>query len=261
MKSQSFAMKHLRVMTHSLCATILAGVCALFVSVAPLRAMSVSPTYLEMASAGSRSRADIRVVNSSQKPLPIETVISRVTRDAKGNDIVRRDDADFLVLPMQAMIPPGASQVLKVQWLGEPLIEESRAYRISVNQLPVAQPGASTTVQVVLNFSVIVNVAPPEGAPDLQLVDTGIARSRDGKRIPALTVTNRSKVHARLPEARIHLSGGGWSQVLSPGVLQALVGIGTVMPGQTRTFKVPVTLPDEVRSLEARLEYQGRAHR
>lgn len=238
-----------------------AMLCAQTASAPLAHAMSVSPTHLEMTSAGPHSRADIRVANHSDRPLPIETVVSRVTHDANGNEVVTRDEADFLVLPMQAMIQPGSSQVLKVQWLGEPLIEQSRAYRISVNQLPVAQPGGSKAVQVLLNFAVIVNVAPPEGAPDLQLLGAEISRSRTGQRIPMLTVINRSRVHARLPESRIVLSGGGWSQALSPAALQALVGIGTVMPGQTRTFRVPVTLPDSVQSLEARLEYLGRKRR
>lgn len=240
---------------------LVAILCAQTALAPPARAMSVSPTHLEMTSAGPLSRADIRVHNRSDRPLPIETVVSRVKRNAEGNEIVTRDEADFLVLPMQTMIPPGASQVLKVQWLGEPLIEESRAYRISVNQLPVAQPGVSKAVQVVLNFVVIVNVAPPEGTPDLRLLGSGITRSRAGRRIPTITVTNRSRVHARLPESRLVLSGSGWSQELSPAALQALVGIGTVMPGQTRTFEVPMALPDNVQSLEARLEYLGRERR
>ena len=242
-------------------ACLLAGLAMLLAGATLAKAMSISPTHIEMTTLGPDSRADIRVFNGSDMPLPIETVISRVTRDAKGNKIVRRNEADFLVLPMQAMIPPGRSQILKVQWLGEPLIEESRAYRLHINQLPVAQPGQGKAVRIVLSFAVIVNVAPPKGQPDLQLVKTDITRSRAGKRVPALTVTNRSKVHARLPEARIHLSGGGWSRVLSPGVLEGLIGIGTVMPGQTRTFEIPLTLPDNVGSVEARLDYQGRARR
>lgn len=139
-------------------AVILASV---FTSGVPVLAMSVSPVYLDMAYTGSRSRADIRVVNRYERALPIEAVVSRVTHASNGTEAVQRDSEDFLVLPMQAMIPPGGSQILTVQWLGDPLIEESRAYRISINQLPVAQPGANTAVQIVMNLTVAVNVAPP----------------------------------------------------------------------------------------------------
>jgi len=229
---------------------------SVFTAGVPARAMSVSPVYLDMVSTGPRSRADIRVVNRAKRPLPIEAVVSRVTRSSDGAEIVQRDSGDFLVLPMQAMIPPGGSQILKVQWLGHPLIEESRAYRISINQLPVAQPGAKTAVQIVMNLAVIVNVAPPEGQPALELVDSGTGKSRDGKRVPTVTVRNPSKVHARLPHATLQLNGGGWRKALPPGTLQSLIGIGTVMPGQTRTFTLPLPLPDDVRTVQAQLEYQ-----
>lgn len=227
----------------------------------PAAAMSVSPVYLDMVSAGPRSRADIRVVNRADRPLPIEAVVSRVTRDAEGKASVKRDEADFLVLPMQAMIPPGGSQILKVQWLGDPMIPESRGYRISVNQLPVAEPGGEAAVQVLMNLAVIVHVAPPQSAPALELVSQGTANGRNGARVPTVTVRNPSKVHARLPDATLRLSGGGWDKVLTPQTLNAHLGIGAVMPGQTRTFRLPVTLPETVRGLQAQLEYQPPARR
>ncbi|RIA56341.1 fimbrial biogenesis chaperone [Dichotomicrobium thermohalophilum] len=257
-------MSVLRSLTARLLAASLLGLGLLFangVESSPARAMSVSPVYLDMVSAGPRSRADIRVVNRGDRPLPIEAVVSRVIRDAEGNQIVKRNDTDFLVLPMQAMIPPGGSQVLKVQWLGDPMIAESRAYRISVNQLPVAEPSGQTSVQILMNLAVIVHVAPPEGAPALELVRHGTASGRNGARIPTVTVRNPSNVHARLPDATLRLRGGGWRKVLPPQTLDALLGIGTVMPGQTRTFQLPVPLPDDVQSLQAQLDYQPPSRR
>ena len=219
-------------------------------------AIGVSPVYLDMASAGPRSRADIRVINRSDQPLPIEAVVSSVTHDAQGRPIVERNEADFLVLPMQAMLPPGGSQILKVQWLGDPLIEESRAYRISVNQLPVTVPGGDAAIQILMNLAVIVHVAPPQGVPSLELIGQGTARGRGGERHPTVTVRNPSKVHARLPDSTLRLSSGGWSKVLPPQTLDTLLGIGAVMPGQTRTFQLPVALPETVQTLQAQLDYQ-----
>jgi len=243
-------------------ACLRAGLVLLIIlSTAPLlpvtaTAMSVSPVYLDMVSTGPRSRADIRVINRSDRPLPIEAVVSRITHEADGQETVTRNNADFLVLPMQAMIPPGGRQILKVQWLGDPLITESREYRISVNQLPVTQPGEASAVQVVMNIAVVVTVAPPKGRPALELVDTGTADTGDGERRPVVTVRNPSKVHARLPHATLRLRAGGWDKVLSPATLQALLGIGAVMPGRTRSFQIPLPLPDTVKSVEADLDYR-----
>jgi len=225
------------------------------IAAAPAAAMNVSPVYLDMVSAGPRSRSDIRVANRSDKPLPIEAVVKRVTRDAHGEKIIKRDEADFLVLPMQAMIPPGGAQIFKVQWLGDPLIEESRAYRISMNQLPVAAPGENAAVQIMMNLAVIVHVAPPKGTPALELVNQSTSRGGDGKRVPTITVRNPSNVHARLPDATVRLRGSGWRKVLTPQILDGLLGIGAVMPGETRTFRIPVALPESVQSLQAQLDY------
>jgi P pilus assembly chaperone PapD len=236
--------------------TGLAVLSGLITRVTPASAMSVSPVYLDMKTTGPRSRADITVTNRSSRPLPIEAVVSRITFGPDGEEARTRNEADFLVLPMQAMIPPGGTQVLKVQWLGEPLIERSRSYRISINQLPVAQPGEGKTVQVLVNFAVVVTIAPPEGTPALKLVSTGIGRNRDGRRVPTVTVHNPSSVHARLPHARLRLSSGSWNKTLSTGTLSGLIGIGAVMPGQTRTFRLPLTLPANVSSVKAELEYR-----
>ncbi len=243
------------------CAAIALAAACLAFSPQNAAAMSVSPVYLDMTSAGPRSRADIRISNPSDGPMPIEPVILRMRHDVNGAPVFEPDDADFLILPMQVIIPPRGSQVLKVQWLGEPMIEESRAYQISVNQLPVAQPDGSKSVQLLVNFGVIVTVAPPQGTPDLQLVRSEVTRTRSGSRAPTLTVTNRSRVHARLPDASITLSAGGWSAQVNAGVLTSAIGIGVVMPGQTRSFTLPISLPDGVDAVEARLDYRAPARR
>jgi len=227
----------------------------------PGLAMSVSPVYLDMVSAGPRSRADIRVVNRSSRPLPVETVVSRITYRGNGEKTARRNEADFLVLPMQAMIPANGRQIFKVQWLGEPLIEESREYQISINQLPVAEPGEGKSVQIVMNMTVVVTVAPPEGQPALELVNSSTNTGSDGKRVPVITVRNPSKVHARFPDATLRLRGGDWQTELSPGTLEGMLGIGAVMPGQTRSFQIPLPLPETVETLRAKLDYQATRQR
>jgi len=42
---------------------------------------------------------------------------------------------------------------------------------------------------------------------------------------------------------------------LTPQLLDGLLGIGAVMPGETRTFRIPVALPESVQSLRAQLDY------
>ncbi len=226
-------------------------------------AMSVTPLYVELVSAGSQSRAAIKVTNTSALPLPVEAVIKRITLDEDGVQHEAEDGADdFLIVPAQAMIAPGATQVLRVQWVGEPLLAESRTYRFAIVQLPVSAPAENTqSLQVVFSFGVIINVAPPKGAPALEMTGARVIDEPSGKRRAAVIVRNPSSVHALFSEATVHLSSGAWRQSLSPSELRASLGLGLVQPGVSRRFTLPLDLPREVATIEARIDFAPPARR
>jgi fimbrial chaperone protein len=218
--------------------------------------MSVTPIHVEMTSAGSGGRAQVTVTNDGTTPLPVEAAVQKLILAEDGAQQLAKGGDDFLVFPPQALIPPGASQVFRVQWVGEPVIAESESFMLSMNQIPVKLPEGQSAVQVVMSFGVVINVAPPQGTPALALVAAGIAKSKDGKRHPTITVENSSKIHALLPQSTIQVSGGGWSHAFSPLELREKVGIGLVQPGKRRRFVLPVDLPDGVTSVQASLDFK-----
>jgi P pilus assembly chaperone PapD len=218
-------------------------------------AMSVTPIHVEMTSAGSGGRAQVTVANDSTSPLPVEAIIQKLSLSEDGSQQLSKGGDDFLVFPPQAMIPPGGSQVFRVQWVGEPVIAKSESFMLSMNQIPVKLPEGQTSVQVVMSFGVVVNVAPPQGAPALKLVGAGIVKSKDGKRHPTITVANSSNVHALLPQSTIQLGAGSWSHQFTPLELREKVGIGLVQPGHKRRFVLPVDLPAGVTSVKANLDF------
>lgn len=220
-------------------------------------AASVTPIHLEMTSSGSGSRQQIVVTNDSKSPLPIEITVQGLDVDLNGQRKVTKGKDEFLVFPPNALVAPNGSQVFRIQWVGEPELPASQSYLLTVNQIPVKQPAGQSSVQVVMNFGVIINVAPPKGESALQLVGTGIERDKKtGKSHPAVTVNNPTKVHALLPNSTIRLSGAGWSHVFSPGEMREKVGIGLVQPGKKRKFILPVDLPANVTKVEATLDYK-----
>jgi len=229
----------------------------MFALIAPgeaAHAMTVSPTQVELISAGSHSRGQITVVNNSSVPLPVEAVIQSVSLDEMGMPKPVKTSDEFLVMPPQALIAPGATQNFRVQWLGDPMLAASQSYLLYMNQIPVKLPQGKSGVQIVMSMGVIINVAPPQGAPSLQIVDTGVTTDKQGKRHPTLTVQNPSKVHALLPQSTIRLTAAGWSTTLTPGMLNETIGIGLVQPGKRRKFVLPVELPAGVGSVRASLE-------
>ena len=219
-------------------------------------AMTVTPTQLEMVSTGSASRAQITVVNNGAAPLPVEVVIQRAALDETGLPKTSKAGDEFLVMPPQALIAPGATQNFRVQWLGNPLIESSESFLVYMNQIPVKLPQGKSAVQVVMSMGVMVNVAPPRGVPRLQIVETGVMTDTHGRRHPTITVQNLSNVHALLPQATVYLASGSWSQTLTPGFLSEKIGIGLVQPGKRRKFVLPADVPADVTTLQASLDFR-----
>lgn len=216
----------------------------------PVAAMSMSPTQVEMTSIGKASQARIVVVNNSAQPLPVEAVIKAANLDAAGLAQTSEASDDFLVMPLQALIPPGGSQVFRVQWLGEPMLAASQSYMLFMNQIPVKFAKSDSRLQVVFSMAAMINVAPPQGEPALRVVEAGVAVDVAGKRRPKLTVENTSNVHALLPRSTIRLAGGAWSETLTPGLLGQSIGIGLVQPGRKRTFILPGEVPPGVSRLQ-----------
>ena len=221
----------------------------------PAHAMSVSPTHIELLSAGNASRAQVTVRNDGNTPLPVEAVLERLDMDENGKHRKVRDEESFLVFPPQTLIPPGGTQVFRITWVGEPLLESSQSFVLTLAQLPVKLKQSKSRVQVVMAFGVVINVAPPRGDATLKIVNSSTTTNKNGERNPVLTVQNPTKVHALLPKATIKLTGRNWSQTLSPAELDQKVGIGLVQPGKRRRFVLPVPLPTGVTEVKASLEY------
>ncbi len=214
-------------------------------------AMTVEPMSLDMAAGGKAARHSIKVSNPGAKPLPVEITTARLELGPNGEQTTRPSTEDFLIYPAQAMIPPGASQVFRVQWIGDPGIEKSQTYRFSISQVPVKLPEGVSGIQIVMNFAVTVNVAPLQGTSDIVVTSAAPVAGQNGKRLAAVTVRNSGNIHALLQKSSIRLSGGSWSAEMSPGEIAQKVGLGIVQPGKERRFVLPVEVPGNISKIDA----------
>lgn len=220
------------------------------------QATSVSPIELEMTSLGTNSRSQVTVSNTTAAPLALEATISRLELGENGEQSLTKAGDEFLVLPSQVLVPPGGTQVFRVQWVGSPNLSRSQSYRLALTQIPVKLPQSQSAVQVVMSFGVVINVAPPQGQPELKLVSTGIAVEKAGKHHPTITVENATAVHALLEQATVKVSSGSWTQTLTPTEIGQKVGMGLVQPGKRRKFVLPVDLPANVTNVEASVDFR-----
>ncbi len=239
----------------SLCAAAAACLLALAATGAA-EAMSVTPIQVEMTSAGSASRSQVTVRNSSDTPLPVETSLQTLRLDANGSRKLSPAGDDFLVFPPQAMIPAGGTQVFRLQWVGDPALAKSQSYMFTVSQVPVKFPKDHNKVQVVMGFGVVIDVAAAGVTPSLTVVSTKLAKDKQGKQHAIMTVENPTNTHALLPDGSISLTGDGWSKTLTSTDLRDTIGIGLVQPGMRRRFVLPGIVPTSVTNLQVSLNYR-----
>lgn len=227
--------------------------------------MGVTPIVINLENAGRRSGGSLTVSNTEKRPLPVELVVSQLELlpDGKTNSTPAPDQ--FLVFPPQAVVPPGESQVFRVQYIGDPDMKQSAAYSISVDEIPVklepTQPaggGTTAQIQVVYSISSLVVVAPVGAKHALSMGPARIAVDDKGVARAAFTLRNDGDRHAYLSDGKLTLtmkdeSGKQvWQKSLDALEVRTIIGIGYVPPHGTREFTLPEPLPSATGTIEAR---------
>ncbi len=233
-------------------------------------AMRVSPMVSELTTSGAGSAARIEVGNIGSAALPFETRITRMEMGADGGITEIDADEDFLVFPPQGVVATGGRQVVRVQWVGEPNIDTSKAYYLWVRQLPVAtdttpsETGGSVSVSVLYTMKALIVVAPPGAEPDVKVVsivpaevsapapqvDPALLTGQDAAPLPTepgleIVLENAGKRYALLSGATwsiegTDVSGQPYRRQFSSEDISKTVGVGYLAPGGARrTFKIP----------------------
>jgi fimbrial chaperone protein len=211
--------------------------CALLATAA--HAISISPVDIEMTASGAHARAQFTVTNDGAGPMPLEITVNTLVYGEDGKEKMAEGGDNILVTPAATIIPPGARQIFRVQWVGTPDLASSESFMILANQLPVRDKSGKSSVQVVAGLGAILNVAPAGGVPKLKLVSVAPAKTAKGGPAAAILVENPSNTHALIANSTLTIGG----ETVPPTSMQAQVGIGVVGPGKRRKFLVPLENP------------------
>lgn len=221
-------------------------------------AMTVQPVVIDLAASGRGASGVLTVENTFATPLPTEIRIEDLTIGQEGVTGTGADSGDLVVFPPQSLIQPGQTQTFRVQYVGDPDLQRSKHYYITVAQLPVELPEGESAIQILYNFQVLVSVAPTGVAPAISVASAEIAANDQGQRQALLTVANTSRAHGYLSKGRLRLivrnaqGGEVLRRTLSGPEIQQTIGFGLVGAEQTRKLFIPVDIPAEGTSVEAR---------
>lgn len=230
-------------------AGVLGGLVTAVVAVAAAMAMAVSPITLDLESVGSRASGQISVTNPSGAPLPVEVLYNHAVYNEDGTYELVPNEDDFLVLPTQTVIPPGETQVFRIQYLGDPAIEQSRIYEFNFDQVPVAPEEGTTAVQIVYSIAAVVAVAPSTAKTQFRALGGEVVLNEEGQPVAQFTIRNDGDRHGYLGQGTLRLTqvdAAGrnlWSRTYSSLEISQSIGLGLLPPHQSRTFLAPHVLP------------------
>jgi P pilus assembly chaperone PapD len=227
--------------------------CSALFGVNGAAALSVAPLVLELSSGSANRSAQFLVENDSASSKPVEVAVYEVEVAENGEQRRRPASSDFLIFPATRLLAPHSRQLFKVQWVGNPL-PKSKTFIFALNELPVKMPEQKSGVQVIFNFDIIANVAPPSGTHTLDVVSSGLV-NQNGHRYPSLLLSNTGNAHAKLSDAVVTFRVGAWSRTLTPGELQSLLGAALVQPGRRRNFVIPVDVPAQASAFTVEISY------
>jgi P pilus assembly chaperone PapD len=151
---------------------------------------------------------------------------------------------EFLVFPPTATVQPGQTQVVRIRWVGDPILKESRAYMFNTAELPVNQLKGSG-VQVVYAIESLVTVTSPSLKPNIAAsagmieTETQPANSdHPARTVPGMgvTISNSGNGLDFLTNYKFTLKSGAWSMTIDPHDVAQYVGLGLVLPNSKRHF-------------------------
>ncbi len=200
----------------------------------------VSPLVHELAASGKEANSTIVIRNTADVPTPVEVTITELIFGADGNIEKEEPAEDFVIFPPTALIPVGASQAVRIQWIGTPEIDTSRSFFANINQVPVEIDGNGAGVQVLFAFKVLVHVIPDESRAELDVVSTELQRLEGGELTLLTKITNNGDRYGYTSDNAIDIRSKGSDLLLNPDDIRRENLDRLVAPGVTREIVVPL---------------------
>lgn len=204
----------------------------------------VSPLLLDIEATGPRRSTRVKITNETLAPLPIEVSVFERSFGVDGAETERPADESFLIFPPQAVLTPGGSQTVRVEWIGDAPVDLTRYFALHIDQPPVAlsqtpqSPGSG--LSFVVSFVAHIYVSARDAKPAL-VVDEGQGISPAKSDTPAAATF------------RIRNDGDRYALLQRVKQLRVVCGVGDGSGGMVDTFRGE-NLPDVIGSTLVRAQ-------
>ena len=240
----------------------LAGYGALAAATAALvativHAMTVSPVIVDLTTSGQRMSQIVTIENKYAKPVILEMLTQEAKYSDEGVQGTGKSTDDLLVFPPQAQIAPGGTQAIRIQYVGDPDLAQSKHYFVTVAQLPVKMPEGESGVQLLYNFQIVTGVAMPGKRPNITVAGAESFVGGDNKSRVLLILKNDADTYGYLSSGSLRIvqkNAAGqeiFKKSLNADQISQDIGYGLIGAGQTRRLQTPIILPEAGGTVEA----------
>lgn len=205
---------------------------AIWLLVSPAIAFQVQPLRYTLEPASGRTSTSFVVVNTKDKPLPFEVRMEKRVIDEQGGQTFLPAEQEFVVFPVQGLVPPGSSQSIRVQYVGDPVLEETAGYVVRVAEVPVTDDEVSG-IQFAYSFGAALYVK-PAGAKARVMIET--AKASQGQLV--LDLFNSGNDFSLLTRKRLRFSVGGERFSFGPDELRDLIADPLMAPNSRRRLEI-----------------------
>lgn len=224
---------------------IFSAVVLLFVP-APAEAFKLTPLEMLFAPAGRGATQTFQITNAHDQPIAVEIRIAARDMNLKGEDLLSDAENSFVVYPAQAIVLPGKSQTVRVQWIGDPSPKHELAFRMIAEQLPIdlhRKPTEGARLRLLVRYIASLYVAPRGVKAKVVLESAGRKTTSDGEAKLSVVLRNQGTAHSLLRRLTLNVTGqaGGGGKASVAFTAKQLYGmIGqNLLAGHRREFLLP----------------------
>lgn len=208
-------------------------------------AYDVRPIVIQLSPEGAGSTQSVIISNSHDEPIAIEVRAYHRIQKPDGSEDREPEDDDIIITPPQLVIAPGASQAVRVRWVGDPNPPRELAFRLITEQLPInliTQQREDFTANVSVNYryEAALYVTPHDAKPNARIDRAAPATGEDGSQLLELDIVSEGTRRASLDKPTVIVTpAGGGSSVILEG--EAVVGLNQLvtLASSRRTVRIP----------------------
>ncbi|MBW4936623.1 fimbrial biogenesis chaperone [Marinobacter sp. F4206] len=211
------------------CALVACFVAGLMLS-SEVVAFQLVPTVSVLELPQDASGITVVVENPRTVPLPVEFELVERTVNLDGSEEYTPADEEFLVFPPQAVIGPGKSQAVRVQWVSD-YPSESRSFTLFASEIPVdLEDVGKPMLQTLFRMGASIHVTPSSAQPDVTLTEA--SKTESGME---LTLENIGDRFIYLNDVRLEFD----DRMYTGSELANIVGRTLLPPARKRTIIIP----------------------